>query len=164
MHRTSRALCDWSFHGDDCEEDNLSCSDVRLYGIYLSTVRRNVLFPSSWLTSDYLGDRTARVLRVETFSSTHTSRSNLATVFFLISVDVSLPDRVEVQVQPAELINVLWKPLFTSTLIIIDREFDTTFVTPGRINAALYIPLHQNANPSNLVQRKGKICPKLQNL
>lgn len=95
-------MCD-----EDSEEQRLPRRDARLHGIYLSTVRRNVLFPSSRLKSDSLEDRTARVLRVETVSSTHTSRSKLATELFLIPADASLPDSVVVRVQPAELINVL---------------------------------------------------------
>jgi len=81
---------------DDCEEQRLPRRDARLYGIYLSVVRRNVLLPSSWLTSDTLGDRAVRALRDGTVSSTHTSRPKLVTVFLLISADASLPDSVEV--------------------------------------------------------------------
>jgi hypothetical protein len=93
------ALWEWTFHCDDCEEQRLPRREARLCGIYLSNVRRNVLLPPSWLTSDCLWDRAVRALRVGTVSSTHTSRPKLATVFFLISGDASLPDSVEVQVQ-----------------------------------------------------------------
>jgi hypothetical protein len=68
-----------------------------------------VLLPSSWLTSDSFGDRAVRALRDGTVSSTHTFRPKLSTVFFLISADASLPDSVEVQVQPAQLIKRFMK-------------------------------------------------------
>ena len=70
-----------------------------------------MLLPSSWMTSDSLGDRTMRALRVGTVSSTHTSRPKLATGFVLISADASLPDSVGVQVQHAQLIECFMKTI-----------------------------------------------------